>query len=292
MKEILFLGGDPVLHPDFYRSIVLAKQMGLDVTVLSNSWSLKPDDAFDAQLKYIDNCEATVLGHTSAFHDKIARQPGGYDLLVANLKRIAKANKPIGVCLNATPKNLPWLYEIIRVLTEDHDISIHRVTIQRIVPSGRAAGIFEFSLHLSDMALMMEQVERIRSHFSVPIHFEDPVPFCVVDSKYHYLLTRCDWGYTKGSVNARGDLTRCAADDHYRLGSIFDGSLQERWKTHPLLLSFRSKKYLSPECQACSLLEQCGGGCPLSCGTSRDQDIDSLYLQRKHVKVNRESPLE
>ena len=285
VKEILFVGGDPVLHPDFRRSISLAKRLGLIVTVLSNSWSLRPKESFEAQLANIDNCEATVLGHTAELHDSITNQPGSYETLVGNLKRIAQAGKLIGACLNAIPQTVRHLYQIVEALVESHGIPIRSVMIQRIIPSGRSTGDLKFGLNLTDMGLVMEEVERIHRDFQVPILFEDPVPFCTVDERYHYLLGRCEWGYTKGAVNVRGELTRCGADDNYRLGSIFDGSLQEKWRTHPILLSFRSKRYLPEECQSCPLLQRCGGGCPLSCGTCNDHDIDSLYLQRKTVEA-------
>lgn len=285
VKEILFVGGDPVLHPDFRRSIALAKEVGLIVSVLSNSWSLRPSEDFKSQISYIDNCEATVLGHTATLHDSITRQRKSYDILVSNLKKIARAGKSIGACLNAMPQTLPHLYETAKALAEDHGIPIRSVMIQRVIPSGGSAGDFKFGLNLSDMTQLMEQVDRIHRDFRVPIFFEDPVPFCTVDEKYHHLLSRCEWGYTRGSVNSKGELNRCGADDHYRLGSIFDGSLQEKWRCHPVLVSFRSKKYLAEECLTCPLLERCGGGCPLSCGTCKDHDLDFLYLQRRKAEA-------
>ena len=156
---------------------------------------------------------------------------------------------------------------------------------QRIIPSGGARKEFKFGLNLEDMDVVMRQVDRLSHDFQLPITFEDPVPHCTVRPEYRHYLTRCEWGYTKGSVNHKGELNRCGADDHYRLGSIFDGSLQTKWRTHEILVSFRGKKYLPDECQRCDLLEQCGGGCPLSCGTHQDHSLDLLYLQRKEKEA-------
>lgn len=286
VKEILFVGGDPVIHPDFHYSIQMAKELGLTVSVLSNSWALSPRETFEAQLDCIDYVEATILGHTAELHDSITRQPNSYTNLVANLKRIAAHGKKIGACLNAMPQTLPHMYDTVKALVQTHQLPIRSVMLQRIIPSGGSAGSHKFGLSLSDIAYLMEQVERIHLDFGVPVAFEDPVPFCTVNEKYHYLLSRCDWGYRKGSINANGTLNRCGADDHGRLGSIFEGSLQEKWRTHPILLSFRSKKYLPDECQSCPHLERCGGGCPLSCGTSSDHDVDFLYLQRKQAEAD------
>jgi len=157
--------------------------------------------------------------------------------------------------------------------------------IQRIIPSGGATGEFKFGLNINDLEILMQQLDKIAKEYSIPILFEDPVPWCTVDKKYHKYLARCEWGFTRGAINSSGLLNRCGADDLYRLGSIFEGNIQETWKNHPILQSFRSKEYLADECKTCELLNFCGGGCPLSCGTFKDHDLDQLYIQ----KVQQES---
>jgi len=228
----------------------------------------------------MDQCEATVLGSSPAVHDALTRRPKSFTRLVTNLQRLASANKQIGLCLNVMPVNLHHIFEIVRQFQHDHQIPVRSVMIQRIIPSGRASnGCRKFMLDVADVAILMAQLHQIAAQFDLPILFEDPLPWCVVDPQYHQYLGRCEWGFTKGSINAEGLLTRCAADDHYRLGSIWDGNLQEIWQTHPLLQAFRAKRYLPEECQQCALLDQCGGGCALSCGTLHELSPDALYLQ-------------
>lgn len=281
VREVLFVGGDPVVHPHFHDSLKLAKDLGLITSVLSNSWALRPVNEYEAQLQLIDFCEATVLGPTSKLHDALTGSTGSFDNLVRNLKRISAYGKQVGICLNAMPQNLNHMYDIIDRLINEHGVAVRAAMFQRIIPSGDAKRSFKFGLNLDDMESLMSQVDAIVKDFSLPITFEDPVPHCTVAEKYRHYLTKCQWGYTKGSVNHRGELNRCGADDHYRLGTIFDESLQDKWRSHEILVSFRSKKYLPDECQRCDLLEACGGGCPLSCGTQQDHSIDALYLEKK-----------
>lgn len=281
VTEVLFVGGDPVTHPDFIESLKIAKELGLLITVLSNSWAIRPVERFDEALKYIDYCEATVLGSNPKTHDSITNRKNSYKNLIVNLKKVAANGKEIGVCINAMPQNLTEVYDLIEALVTKEKITVRNLMIQRIIPSGAATGKFKFGLNLGDVESLMQQIDKVAQTFGISISFEDPVPWCTVNEKYHKYLARCEWGYTKGSVNATGGLNRCGADDHYRLGSIFDGNLQEKWATHPILNSFRSKNYLPDECNSCSLLGKCGGGCPLSCGTLKDHDLDHLYIQRK-----------
>lgn len=282
VKEILFVGGDPVLHPDFHFSLRRCSELGLITTVLSNSWSIKPKDSIHEIAGLIGHMEATFLGHDEKLHDELTGSRGSYRRLIENLKEI---DRPFGVCINAMPQNLDHIFDTVASLYREGAKSITSLNIQRIIPSGSAGGTFKFGLKLEDVDLLMRQIERIDKQFNIPISFEDPVPWCTTTEKYHRYLNRCDWGYSKGSINHNGDITRCGADDTYRLGSVFDGDLQERWNNHPILKSFRNKQYLADECQTCIYLEKCGGGCPLSCGTCKDHALDALYIEKKSHSV-------
>lgn len=285
VKEILFVGGDPVVHPHFLASLRHAKQLRLTTSVLSNSWSLRPKERHDEILSLIDFVDATVLGSTAVTHDRITGRQGSFERLTANLKGISDTGKAIGLCINAMPENLTEVYDIVKTFTNDMHIPLRGLMIQRIIPSGSATGQFKFGLNLDDVELLMTQIHRVATEFSIPIQFEDPVPWCTVNPEYHSYLSRCEWGYTRGAVNAEGYLNRCAADDHYRLGTIFDSNVQDLWNSHPILRSFRSKNYLPSECKQCPDLDRCGGGCSLSCGTFQDHDVDQLYAQKTQRSV-------
>lgn len=280
VSEVLFVGGDPIVHPNFIASLEIAKSLGLTTVVLSNTWGIKPDAEFNRAVGMIDSCEATILGENAESHDAITRTPGSFSKLIPNLQRVAACGKQIGVCANAMPQNLDQIYDIVSRVQNDFQIPVRSLMIQRIIPSGGASGEFKFGLNLDDVERLMAQIDRVATDFGIPIHFEDPVPWCTVDQKYHKYLAKCQWGYTRGSINSIGQLNRCGADDHYRLGTIWDGNVQDIWLNNPILQSFRSKTYLPDECQVCDLLDRCGGGCPLSCGTLKDHDVDQLYVQR------------
>lgn len=280
VSEVLFVGGDPVIHPYFVESLEIAKKLGLKTAVLSNSWAIRPLQSFERAVSLIDSCEATVLGCNAETHDALTQRPGSFVSLTKNLQKVASFDNAIGICANATPANLYQIYDIVAVISYVYEIPVCSLMIQRIVPSGSATGDFKFGLNLNDVDILMHQIDRVVKDFHIPVLFEDPVPWCTVDPQFHKYLTRCEWGYTRGAVNSAGFLNRCGADDQYRLGSIWEGNVHDVWKTHPILESFRSKKYLPEECQQCSLLQQYGGGCPLSCGTMKDHDLDQLYIQR------------
>lgn len=280
VKEVLFVGGDPVIHPNFLESVKLAKELGLIISVLSNSWAVRPSSALAEALSYIDYCEATILGATPNTHDELSGAPKSFSNLLSNLRQISDHGKSIGICVNAMPQNLGEIYDIVKRLQTEFYIPVRSLMIQRIVPSGAASGNFKFGLNLDDIEILMKQIDRVATEFGIPVQFEDPVPWCTVNPLYHKYLARCEWGYTRGSISSTGVLNRCGADDRNRLGSIWANHIQDVWKNHPILKSFRSKEYLPRECKQCDLLAKCGGGCSLSCGTLRDHDLDQLYIEK------------
>jgi radical SAM protein with 4Fe4S-binding SPASM domain len=46
------------------------------------------------------------------------------------------------------------------------------------------------------------------------------------------------------------------------LGYLLKDSWDSIWN-HDLALNLRQRHYISPDCQDCLLLPECGGGCPL-----------------------------
>lgn len=279
VKNVLLVGGDPVVHPSLVKIIKSAKSNGLGVSVLSNTWTLKPESKFLEVIDLIDNFEFTILGSNKETHNSLTRTPNSFEKLLNNVKKISDQGKILGVCYSVMPQNINQIYDTIRVL-KSNSINIASLMLQRVIPTGGCVGTNEFGLKLEHIENIMQQVVAIDEEYKIPITFEDPMPWCTVNEKYHKYLSRCEWGYSLGSINHEGSLNRCGADDKYRLGSIWDGNIQEKWNTNSILQSFRSKKYLPAECQICSLLEKCGGGCPLSMGTIKDHGIDFLYLSK------------
>lgn len=123
VAEVLFVGGDPVVHPDFLESLEIAKSLGLNVSVLSNSWAIRPVEKFERALSLIDSCEATILGATSETHDALTQRKGSFEQLMANLQQMAVFGHKVGICANAMPQNLDQIYDIV-----DHMQTVRRIS--------------------------------------------------------------------------------------------------------------------------------------------------------------------
>lgn len=290
VKNLLLVGGNPCMYPHLDEVIELGYDLGFIIDIISNTLEFKDRSI----LKYIGGFDATILGPTYLEHDKIARRKGAYEHLVFNIKKLVDDGHKIGIVLNATPQTYDKLFKTVKNIIEIEDIlpnGMRYVMIQRVIPKGRASNTLKYGLKREHVEPLFADIEKIEQVYGLKIVFEDPFPVCLIEKKYHKYLSPCVWGFTKGSINWNGDVSRCGADPRFRLGNIFEKPLNEIWEQSSILLSFRSTDWMPSECKTCSLLEKCRCGCSLSNITENDHepDIFCSYFpscSEMHIKNN------
>ena len=142
---------------------------------------------------------------------------------------------------------------------------------------GAASGLH--ALRLDEIIAIFRQIQRLDEELKIAIEVVDSYPMCLLPVDLQRYTARIDWGFGTAYIDMRGNLSRCAVNQR-PLGNILDPktSLEKIWAEHPDLIKFREKKYLPSRCQKCDLLEQCGGGCPSSCGGC-DLSADELMIR-------------
>ncbi len=275
VKEILLVGGDPCSYPWLKDVVGLIKKLGLKCHILSNTLDFGNDLEFF--LNKIDDFQATILGASKEEHDNEAGK-GAYEILIENIKFLNEKGKEVTIVISLHKQNYNKIFDMIRNLIDKEKIKIKELVVQRIIPRGKATNTLRFSVTKEQVPVIFDQLHKIREVYDLKIDFEDPFPLCIVPEEYRYLQNKpCEWGFTKGSVNFNGDLARCGADARFFLGNIFKiNGLQKFWEENPVLVDFRSRKWLPERCQSCKLLEKCGGGCSLSRITEKDHECDIL----------------
>jgi radical SAM protein with 4Fe4S-binding SPASM domain len=276
VKEVLLVGGNPCTYPSLKEVIGLIKKLNLKVYILSNT--LEFGKEIDFFLNNIDDFQATILGSTSKEHDNESGRKGAYSILIKNIKLLNKKGKEVTIAISLHKKNYNKVFQIVKNLVKNEKIKIKELVIQRVIPCGRAANTQKFSIRKEQVPKIFEQLHKIKDYYNLKIDFEDPFPLCIIPKEYRYLHNNpCEWGFKKGCVNFSGDMSRCGADGRFSLGNLFKiGDIQTFWKTNPILIDFRNRKWLPKKCQECELLEKCGGGCSLSRITNKDHECDIL----------------
>lgn len=273
--KILLGGGNPCTYPDLRKIVELGDDLGFSMDIISNTLHFEDTKT----PKSIQGFDATILGSKPKSHDQVARKGGAYKRLVGNIKKLSREGLRIGIVLNATPQTYNKLFETVENLIEKEGISplsINYIMIQRIIPKGRASDTMKYGLKRNHIDPLFEDLEKIEQTYALRIIFEDPFPACLVKERFHKYLSICVWGFTKGSIDWMGNVSRCGADSRFQLGNIFENPLKEIWSKSPTLLSFRGIGWMPLECVRCPNFEKCRCGCSLSNITESDHEPDIL----------------
>ncbi len=260
IQIVSYVGGDPARYPYILEASQYGASLGFKQSILSNTLDFG-DKAIEVA-HCIDSFEGTIHATTAELHDSFCRKAGAYSMLLKNLKLFSDLGKKIGITINLTPYTYNSLYTIVDNITKV-GINVDYVIFQRIIPFGRATESKKYELNLQQLDIALKEVTKIEDE-DIEIIFEDPFPMCAVDKKYQKYMHPCEWGLTKVSVDYNGDLSRCGADPRCTLGNLFTDSLTEIWINSDELCEFRKKEFLPNKCYSCTMLNQCGGACPIS----------------------------
>ncbi|MFX0199041.1 MAG: radical SAM/SPASM domain-containing protein [Candidatus Hodarchaeota archaeon] len=286
VHELSLLGGDPACYP---RVVELAKHAvrtyGMYVSILSNTLIFRHSSPKEVA-QYIKAFETTIHHVEPELHDKFCRKKGAYQKVVRQLKTYSELGGRTGIAINIIPEIHDKIFLLIdRIVNKEH-VPLDYIVVQRIIPFGRATGSSSFTLSRAQAERSLIEIREVDVRLGIEIAVEDPFPLCVLPESLKKYMVPCQWGITKAAVNSKGDLSRCGADPRYLLGNIFDTPLLEIWNTSEILKSFRGKNYLPGRCRICPDIQDCGGGCPLSCEIEKDHGIDYLFLE--YEKLNEE----
>ncbi|MCL2355071.1 MAG: radical SAM protein [Oscillospiraceae bacterium] len=278
-EELFLLGGDPAEHNDILEIVKHAHDAGLVITSVSNTHNYKCNH--ELLSRYLSICETTIHAETPEKHDEICGVVGAYDSVLLKLVEFKKYGSSIGITINITSTNYSSLYQIVYNLVNSFGEILDYVNIQRITPMGRAEKS-NAALYLTlDMIISaLEGIDKIHKELGIEIQCEDAIPLCLLPEQYQKYIHRCEWGYSRVSLNGDGGVSRCGADPRYNLGNIFDTSLQDIWIGSPILKKFRERDFLPQSCLECPSFNVCGGGCVSGAWTGNELNKDILLHNR------------
>jgi len=285
VKEISFLGGDPVTYPKVIELAEYVNNSGITCSILSNTLSF-PGSSIETASKYFSSFETTIHHVLPEKHDEVCKKNGAYAFVINQLRKAGTLGRRTGIAINIVPEISDKIYDLVERIVSIEKVNLDYIIIQRIIPFGRALNSSNFTITRKQAEKAINEIKKIDQNLNIKITVEDPFPLCVLPDDVIQYMNPCLWGFTKAAINSKGDLSRCGADPRYRLGNIFNSPLLDIWNSSPILQSFRSRNYLPGRCKICFHLDKCGGGCPLSCEIEKDHGIDYLFLE--YEKLDKE----
>ncbi|MCK5739660.1 radical SAM protein [bacterium] len=247
VQRVQLTGGEPTLHPDFYKITEYLNQKRISFIVFTNGRWDKPDTLLRhlKNLQYFDGFLISLHGPNAETHELFTQAPGSYRETLKNIK-LAVENKI------STAASTVLFLQNINSLLETYQVS-KAIGMSHLV-FNRYIGLAPENIRLTNQQLIsaIYIIENAIS-FGAAVRFGNCIPQCFSKSS----SSGCMAGTAFMSVDVHGNVKPC---NHSALscGNLLKNSLLETWESEEMNFW---RQLLPNQCQSCSEFSNCHGGC-------------------------------
>ena len=258
-------GGDPILHPDFWRLLGLLKEHNIEFTILGNPFHL--NDQVCCELKGY-GCEKYQLSLDGLreTHDWF-RKPGSYDCTLEKIGCINRAGIESVIMTTVSKTNR---MEVPGIIDEVVKAGAKVFAFSRYVPSGgdldasMTAKEYRELLAICDKKFKEYEAEGCDTYFNKKDHLWTLYEYETGEFKIPENVEKgmiyggCNCGNCHLTILPSGDVYACRRVAESKVGNVFEDRLADLWVTS--VESYREYEKFS-KCSKCKLLAWCRG-CP------------------------------
>jgi radical SAM protein with 4Fe4S-binding SPASM domain len=275
--QVTLSGGEPIMHPDFWRIVNSAGDKGLTVDISTNGTRWSDRDIQElADSDCVTYLQVSIDGATKGTFEAI-RGVNSFHALLGTLERFLSLGMDERIDLNMITVVSPVNYHEIRPLA-DFAESYHfsKLVLGEVMPVGPAKSRYpDLRLSLHQLKTIYADVQEIRKDNSrrtaILTQFYFGFPF---DERFRpSTCTLCTGNVA--TVGPTGDVYLCPYfyDSAFVIGNIEENSLSS------ILSSQRARQLQErfarrPQRRECSWWSRCGGGCAALAEINGNQDCD------------------
>ena len=267
-------GGDPILHPDFWRLLELLHEHDVPFTILGNPFHL--NDQVCRELKAL-GCEKYQLSLDGLrqTHDWF-RKPGSYDCTLEKIGCIKRAGIRAVIMTTVSRTNRMEVPGIIdAAVAAGADV----FTFSRYVPSGgdldasMTAQEYRELLAVCDRKFKEYEAQGCKTYFNKKDHlwtlyeYETGTFTIPTDAKEGMIYDGCNCGNCHITILPTGDVYACRRVADSRVGNIFEDRLADVWVCQ--MEQYRDYTRFE-KCAKCELMPWCRGCPAVAKGTNGD----------------------
>lgn len=267
-------GGDPILHPDFWRLLDLLRQNGIPFTILGNPFHL--NDAVCQRLKAC-GCEKYQLSLDGLreTHDWF-RKPGSFDTTLEKIGCINRAGIRSVVMTTVSGRNID---EVPGIMDAAVAAGVNVFAFARYCPTSeeKNTGITpqRYRQLLADCSKKIKayQAAGCKTYFNKKDHLwtlyeyetgEFKIP---ADAQDGMIYGGCNCGNCHLTILPTGDVYACRRVQNSKVGNVFQDRLADLWVCQ--MESYRDYTRFS-KCAKCELLPYCRGCPAVASGSTGD----------------------
>ena len=258
--HVVFTGGEPTLREDLPELIAHAEKNG-QITGVNTNGRRMSDPRYVHRLVEagLDHVQFTLESHDPVIHDRMVHARGAWKQTVAGLRNALET--PLFVMTNTTllQENSPYLKETLAFLTAE---GVPTVGLNALIYSGRGSTVGT-GLHESELPPLLDLARQHLDDHNQRLIWYTPTQYCHFDPMQLELGVKgCTAALYNMCIEPDGAVIPCQS--YYEpLGNILRDAWPSIWE-HELAVHLRERKYVGEKCIGCSLLSECGGGCPLT----------------------------
>lgn len=259
VPHIVFTGGEPTLRSDLPELIAHAESNG-QITGLNTNARRLQNQMYIEQLvdAGLDHVQITVESCDEAVHNEMVHAPGAFRQTIEGL-RWALASK-LYVMTNTTMLQTN-VHTIPRTLDFLADLGVPTVGLNALIYSGRGAKVGT-GLDEAELQPLLEIAVQKTSARGQRLIWYTPTQYCRFDPTQANLGVKgCTASLYSMCIEPDGAVIPCQS--YYQpLGQLLRDPWDSIWN-HELSIRLRERRSLPDKCNGCSLVPECGGGCPL-----------------------------
>lgn len=262
---IRFGGGEPLMYPDLFEVLERCRLLGVPVSMTTNGTLL--DDGTAVRIKKSDLQSLTIsIDGTKEYHEYL-RGPDTFELARRGLEAALRAGLNTNLSFTVTAWNHENLFDYIGYF---HRLGVKRYYLFRFASTDAGGPSAHFELDAGILLKVAREIARIRKNFPDVVLVYEKIGF--LDFMLSNGNARVSCNFANGTVTIQhdGSVVVCAAVQK-TLGNIYRDGLDDIWKNISAEIVSMSEPCM--ECNACSLLSVCNGGCKYS-----SYKTDGTYL--------------
>jgi len=260
VPHIVFTGGEPTLRDDLAELIQHAEKNGQITGLNTNGRKLKDRDYLQTLLDAgLDHVQVTFESHLQQVHDQMVCSTGAWPETLAGLKNALDSSLYVMTNTTMLKLNSPYMADTLEFLGQ---LGLKTVGLNALIYSGRGKTV---GTGLSEQELMplLDNAKSITAKYQQRLIWYTPTQYCNFDPIQMQLGVKgCTAALFNMCIEPDGSVIPCQS--YYQsLGKILTDSWDSIWNA-PLSKQLRSRSSLPQKCSHCDLVQECGGGCPLT----------------------------
>lgn len=258
-------GGDPILHPDFWKLLELFRENNIKFTIMGNPFHL--NDQICRELKWY-GCEKYQLSLDGLrqTHDWF-RKPGSYDCTLEKIKCINEAGIKSVIMTTVSKTNMMEVAGIIDAVVA---AKVSIFAFSRYVPSGGELDTsmspqeYRSLLSICDKKFKEYKEQGCKTYFNKKDHlwtlfdYENGNFMIKEGAKEGMIYGGCNCGNCHITILPTGDIYACRRVADSKVGNVFEDRIADIWVCE--MEKYRDYQKFT-KCSKCKLHAYCRG-CP------------------------------